>query len=587
MKFKKLVSLVFLFLNMIVFSKDTPSCKLCNAFQNSILDYTSANSDKILGLLAEFCNLGGTGGLCEYFVKNFGEQIFAHKFDFLKQTQYYCTNILGDCDDKFKKFDLDKFKQKIDSKFPKTNFHFSFKNSFPNEESSKFKVLVMNDIHYQDDYLYKSNIFCKDPGGCCAEIHGMPSDPKSQAGYWGTPDAACDIPGYTYEKTLEYIRQNVEKPDFIVILGDNVGHHYFRKPAETVANATAFVLSRLKKVFPDVKVIPVLGNHECHPVEYLNFTDYKNFVYEKIISQFELFITKYEINEFKEKGYFTIEENDKNVKFISINSQVLDGFNTFLMDVTNYAWDFLEFLAQELYNSEIKKQKVIILNHIEITDYFAIRELNVALLYILERFQDTVISYLSGHVHRDQIRFMHDSNKRVFGANYISPSITPSSCHDPSFRIYEYEDGSLLDYTQYSFDIEKHNILAEKDDFSFNFKIKYRFLEYYGLKNTGKEELQRFQDRFEARDEKLIEKYVNNYYCVDKLKDYSATKEMVLCELGDNIDLMYHCLFQNTMSGTIENLPGWIFQKLLLNKARLPKNDSVSLPGFKEVEKSN
>lgn len=267
-----------------------------------------------------------------------------------------------------------------------------------------------------------------------------------------------------------------------------------------------------------------------------------------------------------------MEFPDQNVKFISINSQILDGFNVYLMGVTSFPWNFLQMLAGELYRSEKAGQKVILLNHIEITDYFAIRELNVALLYILERFQDTIMTYLSGHTHFDQLRFMRGQDGQVFAANYISPSITTSSCYNPSFRMYHYGDGKLVDYDQYYFDIDEANERAEKGDFKFEFRHAYSFLKRYGLKDTSKEEIGKLYLRLKSRKDPVIKDYVSGYFCQLDLKGWENVQDDVLCELTDDIEEIYRCLWKDTRRGFPDNLPPLIFHYFLVNEQRLPKD---------------
>lgn len=552
---------------------DSPpnSCELCRSLQSAIVNFTDSNWNVVIDLATQICQVAGSGDLCSYMVRNFAQGIQKHKFKFLLKTNYYCNKLLEGCGSDFRAFNFTQFKADINRDFPRVKP--VAEGAFPSAAKDAFKVLVLNDIHIQNDYKHRSAKRCKDPAGCCSAVHGMPAEKEKQAGYWGTPKAYCDMPEYFYNATLKHLREATaaDRPDFIVLLGDNVGHQYFRQDGSAVSNATAVVLQEMKRVFPDVPVIPVLGNHECHPVEYLDFDNYTNFVYTEIVDKFNIFVPRGKLEEFKEKGFFAIEFPDQNVKFISVNSQILDGFNVYLMGVTTYPWDFLRMLARELYRSEKAGQKVILLNHIEITDYFAIRELNVALLYILERFQDTVVTYLSGHTHYDQLRFMRGQDGKVFAANYISPSITTSTCYNPSFRIYRYGGGKLVDYDQYYFDIDEANARAEKGDFKFEFRHAYSFLKRYGLKSTSKEEIGKLHERLKSRRDPAIKDYVSGYFCQLDLKGWENVQDEVLCELTDDIDEMYRCLWKDTRRGFPNNLPPLIFHYFLVNDQRLPK----------------
>ena len=557
---------------LIVSTVQQSACKLCGDLQKNILDYGFKNQDTIIKLVIDICKLGGGEDLCTYMVTNFGKQIFNYKLDFLKRTQIYCDFLLKDCDQEFLRFNLTEFKNKVDKKYPKIQFEKNNQDESSKKAKKQFKALVFNDIHIQNDYVFKSKIHCKDPGGCCSDIHGMPEEEENQAGYWGTPNAFCDVPDVLWSETLKFIKENLEKPDFLFMLGDNVGHQFFRQESSALIDATSFIFKEIKKAFPDTVIIPVLGNHECDPVEYMDFSDYDNFVYKNIVSQFLEFVSQQEIDKFKEKGYFKLEYPENNLKIISMNSQILDGFNTFNMDDNRFSWEFIECFGEELYESEKKNQKVILLSHIEVSDYFTIKELNDSFIYLLERFQDTIVTFMSGHTHNDQLRFLRDSQKKVYMANYICPSITTYSCHDPSFRIFEYSDDKLIDFKQYAFDIDLHNAKARTGDFSFEYDLRYSFLEHYGLKSVEKRELENLAKRLLDKEDDASEKYLSGYYCQKHMKNWEDRRDYVLCETLDELDDIYRCLYKETPTGYIENFPALLFRKVFVSQARFEKN---------------
>lgn len=57
------------------------------------------------------------------------------------------------------------------------------------------------------------------------------------------------------------------------ILGDISNHSYFKVSEDEVARMTEFFYKTIKDNFPNVKVIPVLGNHECHPIDNYDFEE--------------------------------------------------------------------------------------------------------------------------------------------------------------------------------------------------------------------------------------------------------------------------------------------------------------------------
>ena len=551
------------------------ACEVCSKLQNSFFELISTNSEEVIKMVKGLCELGGTDDLCFYTVDNFARQLINHKFDFFNKTKYFCNMILETCDDDYTNFNPTRFRNKINNKFPKLVSH-KVSDGVSLEEGQSFKAIVLNDVHIQNDYFYKSKIRCKDPGGCCSKIHGMPFDAEDQAGYWGTPNAFCDVPFYFLTKTLEHIQTTVDKVDFIFLLGDNGRHHFFREKESMLAEATEFIFTEVKRLFPDTIVIPVLGNHECHPVEYFDFKNKENFVYKNIINQFEHFVTQKEIEELKEKAFFKIEFPEQNLKVISVNSQIFDGFNIFLSNDDVYWIRFLNELGSELYTSEKKKQKVILLTHIPISDYQSVKQGGKALSIILERFRDTVIAFLSGHTHYDQVRFLRDEKNEIFMTNFISPSITTYTCHDPSFRIYEFENGKLFDFKQYAFDINKYNNLARVGDFSFEFELRYSFLERYELSSTDYDQIQILAKRLLSKEEKITEIYVNSYFCQTNLPDWGKHRDLVICELSDDVEEILRCIYKNSITPISEFGQYILSRRFLIGPEKIRK-DSQSV----------
>lgn len=54
---------------------------------------------------------------------------------------------------------------------------------------------------------------------------------------------------------------------------------------------TEFFYKTVKENFPDVQVVPVLGNHECYPIDNFEFGK-DNFVSDKIFPIYDKFLSK-------------------------------------------------------------------------------------------------------------------------------------------------------------------------------------------------------------------------------------------------------------------------------------------------------
>ena len=399
--------------------------------------------------------------------------------------------------------------------------------------------MVLNDVHIDKYYKYKSKINCGLPqGGCCTGRGGETEEKSNQAGYWGghvkNDPGTCDIPFHFWTNTLDYIKNNIDDYDFVFLLGDNFSHSYYIEPVQEIKEINEYFFATIKKYFGDKIVIPVLGNHECDPIDNFDFHEKKNFVIENIFPLYKDFIPNEKIEDLKNKGFYEMEYSDYNIKIISINSQMGDIFNMPLLKNSTDPLNFFSNFSKTLYNSEKKDQKVIILTHIPIGDLYSLNGFTLNFKSILERFQKTVIASLSAHTHYDHIKFVKDYNNKNIHINYISPSLTTFYNYNPSFRIYHFKDNNLFDFDQYRFDLDYYNEKAEKNDFEFKFHIAYSFKDEYDIiKIEGK----KFFDDLEKKiifDKKYLKKYSLNYLSKEEDQDWESKSVEFICELNDN-----------------------------------------------------
>ena len=244
-------------------------CRICQSTQNSLLGFSEKHLQLGLQLASLLCQTESTKDLCDYFVDNFGASIFHNKVKFLQTTQHICANLLKLCQETYQPFDVEAFRRKINSEFPvPVNLLGSNRQNRKKSAAKSFKALVLNDIHIQNDYSHGAPTDCGQPGGCCSNRFQPKPGSDRRAGYWGTADAACDAPDYLFFKTVEFIKNSTDKPDFIFMLGDNTGHNFFELEPQILVDSTKIIIDTLKQTFPDIPTIPVLGNHECHHVDY-------------------------------------------------------------------------------------------------------------------------------------------------------------------------------------------------------------------------------------------------------------------------------------------------------------------------------
>ena len=100
----------------------------------------------------------------------------------------------------------------------------------------------------------------------------MPEIEEDKARKYG--ELTCDIPMITAVKQMqalvEWIKESGEDIDMILWTGDSVAHDIHRVTEDRTFESIVQLSTLLKQYFPTTLVIPVLGNHDFHPLNYYN-----------------------------------------------------------------------------------------------------------------------------------------------------------------------------------------------------------------------------------------------------------------------------------------------------------------------------
>ena len=547
-------------------------CKFCEDMQNSVFNLYKDHKDKIYSLANSLCKSKANSYLCDYFVYRDGKNLLDNEINFIETTKYICSHTFDLCDKTYKKYDFKKFRNSLYQNFQSPikekiikEKKISIKNKILQKEIFKnikkkeiifkeklipkinlkkyknFTALTINDVHLQRDYLYKGKVNCNDPAGCCYEKMSE-SEEGQRAGYWGTPTSKCDTPKYFWEETLKNLKKKEFNTDFIFLLGDNYGHTYFRdKNHDEIYKWNNYFYDSVKKNFPDSNIIPVLGNHETDPVNYFDFEDKNNSVIKNILPNFKKFISDDKVEDFINNGFYDLEFEEFGVKFISLNSQMADVENFYLLKKHTDLLNFFEKLAKSISISEKKGQKVIFLNHINIGNSGTYNGYDRNMYSLIERFKNTITTSFSAHTHKDEYRFIKNRDKKIIHVNFISPSITTDGNYNPSFRIYKFIDSKLNDYDQYRFDIDFYNKKAENSIFDFNFKKAYSFKEEYGLKKWESFEDYEYFSKLLSEDKDTQKTYIKNKWSRFVSVDWEKESYSIKCQILGNIREQKKC----------------------------------------------
>eukprot|EP00090_Calanus_glacialis_P045413 TRINITY_DN8417_c0_g1_i1.p1 TRINITY_DN8417_c0_g1~~TRINITY_DN8417_c0_g1_i1.p1 ORF type:complete len:822 (-),score=306.82 TRINITY_DN8417_c0_g1_i1:453-2918(-) len=299
----------------------------------------------------------------------------------------------------------------------------------------------------------------------------------------------CDSPAALVESALLAMQRFHPNPDFIVWTGDSAPH--WRDPSpneEYILNVTKQVFTRLDKLFPNISIIPALGNHDASPPD--QFPQYdpvkktKPEYYLKLWQNgaFGDHIDTEAMQTFQQCGFYSKVVSPINssmkLKFIVLNTNIYyhDNYSTGADPCAQLDW-----LNSTLHNTDIEKEKVFIVAHVSPGSFerntgepnFNSPEefktaINKQYVQIVTDPSNAgkISAHLYGHLHTDTFRVLLDraTRREAVGVAFMAGSVTPVVWGkdgvvgvNPTIRLMEFsdEDAKVMDYKEYSLDIIK------------------------------------------------------------------------------------------------------------------------------------
>lgn len=367
-----------------------------------------------------------------------------------------------------------------------------YSSSHPTLQHNAF--IHISDIHYDPYYQPGSPTHCllgKTGMGCCRKS-SIPLDPPGNASKWG--EYNCDTPLLLLESTLEWIRTNLTF-DFVVYTGDTVNHHDITQTWDSNFDAIKTVTRLLGSL--GKPVLNVIGNHDTFIVDQL-YTSKPILTDIASLWQNVNLTNGVPIQNFSVGGYY-----NTSLPFPLTRSKFC-VINSLWYDQHNLAWDIDK--TKDWGNQFAwMKQHVdgcILLGHIFPTSGEASPEFNT----LME--QLTPMWELYGHSHVDQFIIMNSTDRYRLGL--IAPSVVPSG-HFPGVRRVNYNIGTdefiyLTDYEQYYLNLTEQQL----SDHFIGYKLHYRVVEQYGLKNLSAESFWDLGLRMRTNST-LFDLYCENY----------------------------------------------------------------------------
>jgi len=455
--------------------------------------------------------------VCKGFLKPTGDIVLPQITEHLMKPDFLCSRILGFCSNpSWSVIDSSADINRILSDKPE----FLKGNDYVNKQYEKLdkkskdaiNALHITDIHVDLNYTEGMNANCGDPI-CCRQANGYPKNQKDAAGKYGS--YTCDLAPSVLNIFFNYIDELPMQPDVIFWTGDNTAHDVWLQSVEENAYYTHVLTDRVKEIFPDTPVYPVLGNHEFFPVNVQRF-DGVHPVIDKIAEDWAEWLGE-GIDDFKNFGYYNIPMQGKNedwtgYRVIALNTAVCNTQNWYLSTQNNDPTNHLKWLEEQLVEIEKNDEKAYILGHVIPGSGSCSTEWSIRYRALMERYQHLVITHLFGHVHKEDFNLVTDStNSTGISVINIPGGVNSNGDKNPTFRMYEVDRA-----TRYPLRANKHffNVTRANEEFELNgskpnFEFAYEYTEEYGMNDFSPGSFQALAESFEF-DSEIATRFVQS-----------------------------------------------------------------------------
>ena len=128
-------------------------------------------------------------------------------------------------------------------------------------------ILHLSDLHLDQKYQVNTYAYCSEP--LCCRSSSIPTAKSVRAGYWGS-FGNCDSNIHNIESLFTTVTSEPFKSQYkyVIFTGDYIAHDVWLTTKDEIINTTRRLNGEFKQRMPKNKIIiPVIGNHEGHPVD--------------------------------------------------------------------------------------------------------------------------------------------------------------------------------------------------------------------------------------------------------------------------------------------------------------------------------
>ncbi|XP_053603313.1 sphingomyelin phosphodiesterase-like [Plodia interpunctella] len=309
------------------------------------------------------------------------------------------------------------------------------------------------------------------------------------AGYWGDY-RSCDTPLWAYDDVIDRIAETHNDIDIVYYIGDTIDHGVWETSFELINDMNRHLIEKMRTAFGEnVLVVPTIGNHEAQPtnqfapnrvVGELNTT----WLYEALVDKWGPYLTDEAKASLLERGEFSVRPRP-GFKVITLNNNIAYRDNWWLVYDPTDAKRHLDWLVEELRQSELAGEKVHILAHIppgraDFTHTWS-REYS----RIINRFSSIIAGEFNGHMHSDQFKLFYSSTDGApIAVAWGGGGATAYSNYNLNYKIMDF-DTTTFEATSmecYTYNVTEANLTPNRRPHWF---LLYDFKNSFDLPNLS------------------------------------------------------------------------------------------------------
>jgi len=293
------------------------------------------------------------------------------------------------------------------------------------------------------------------------------------------------------------------------------------KTKANIENITATLLT----YFPTTPIYEAVGNHEGVPQDAMaprRMEEYEirgpQWLYSILAKEWGNWLPLRAVTQVNYRASYSIRPYP-GLKIVSLNTVYCSAYNFYLYLNQRDPDYTLQWLIEELLESEGMGERVHIISHIPAGDTYCLKGWSKNFYDIINRFESTIAAQFYGHTHQDHFQVYYensDSNGRPSHFNWITPSITTGNWNSPAYRIYTI-DGNYTGSTWTVLDAETFttNLTdANANNREPQWQLEYDTRREFGMTDLSPESWNDLTERL-YKDNELFAKFLRYYWRSD------------------------------------------------------------------------